>query len=515
MEKNYPKPENTKTNTYIDEVDESESTQPNLDSTEENEIAGYNPDAPLQLDKQYQIVQDHEQPKPKPASERGTLRAGMVLLITGGLMLLALGIWFIIQPKSVKQVAEEPTPEPTPLIPEEKPDFRAKLALQDQQRKNQSEVSPSTERPEPKEPKEPEVKQITPKPPPSRTAQISYPSPPPPTVARQAPRPVIATPSTPPPVSTPPLLSEVEEVEEVDPFEQWNQLAALGQTRGKADIAQTQAETTNTDNPADNPKPAPQEIALVNIGYENDSPNGLSRGTRGILNRTRVIQTTDTKQEIAFGTSAPGVVSVPLIWDEGSGEQLYNRFAVTLTADVPATDGSAALPAGTVLIAETHIVGEGNRLVQASAIALVYPNRQGEIQQETTPPGTILIQGESGGPLIAQGYFDPGPDIAKQDLLVSLLSGIGRVGEVFTEPEQTSTFFSSTFGDSSSSTVVQSREPQIWSAVLDGFFTPLAERMANRSDQQIEQLLSRPNIAVVTTGSPVSITVNGFVNIRR
>ncbi|MGK7875418.1 MAG: hypothetical protein AB4426_19595 [Xenococcaceae cyanobacterium] len=495
-------PDTTEANGHINE---RESAQQNLDSIEENEIAGYNPDAPLLLDQEYQIVQDYEQPEPKPASERGTLRAGTVLFITGGLMLLALGIWFMIQPKPIKQVAEKPTPEPNPVIPEEKPDFRAKLALQDQQRRNQPEVIRTTKRPEPKEPEKPEApeaKQPTPRP-----ARTSNPSPPPTTV-RQAPRPVITTPSTP-----------VEKVEKVDPFEQWSQLAALGQTRGKADIEETEAETSNTDNPSPTPtpqlQPTPLTIPVINIGYESDSPNRLSRGARGILNRTRVQQTTDTKKEIAFGTSAPSRVSVPLIWDSGSGEQLYNRFAVTLTADVPATDGSVALRAGTVLIAETNIVGERNRLVQATAIALVYPNRQGEIQQEAIPPGTILIQGKDGQPLIAQDYFDSGPDIASQDLLVSVLSGIGRVGEVFTEPEQTSTFSNSTFGGSSSSTVIRSREPQIWSAVLDGFFNPLAQRISNRSDQQIKQLLSRPNVAIVPVGTETSITINGFVRISQ
>jgi hypothetical protein len=44
-------------------------------------------------------------------------------------------------------------------------------------------------------------------------------------------------------------------------------------------------------------------------------------------------------------------------------------------------------------------------------------------------------------------------------------------------------------------TTVESRDPQIWSAVLDGFFSPLAKRMESRSDRATEELLNRPNVA--------------------
>ncbi len=253
------------------------------------------------------------------------------------------------------------------------------------------------------------------------------------------------------------------------------------------------------------PEAAPEASALTNSPTleQVNSP-----GAKGILNRTP--QTAQVPQ----GTTVNGVVSVPLLWDEGSGKQLGDKFAVTLTDNVTATDGSIAFPAGTVVIAFASTVSLTNRMVQATAVALVYSDRNGQIKQQPIPEGAILIAGEGGQPLIASGYFDPGSDIAGQDILTAVLSAVGRVGQVFAEPKvRSSSNISGRFG--SSTTTVESRDPQIWSAVLDGFFSPLAKRMESRSDRATEELLNRPNVAVVNKGTPVSITVNSFLNIYR
>ncbi|MBE9120114.1 hypothetical protein IQ269_04665, partial [Tychonema sp. LEGE 07199] len=259
------------------------------------------------------------------------------------------------------------------------------------------------------------------------------------------------------------------------------------------------------------PEAAPEASALTNSPTleQVNSP-----GAKGILNRTPQSSSTSQTAQVPLGTTANSVVSVPLLWDEGSGKQLYDKFAVTLTADFTATDGSIAFSAGTVVIAKASTVSKTNRMVQATAVALVYSDSNGQIKQQPIPEGAILIAGEGGGPLIASGYFDPGSDIAGQDILTAVLSGVGRVGQVFAEPKvRSSSSISGGFG--SSTTTVESRDPQIWSAVLDGFFSPLAKRMESRSDRATEELLNRPNVAVVNKGTPVSITVNSFLNIYR
>jgi hypothetical protein len=239
-----------------------------------------------------------------------------------------------------------------------------------------------------------------------------------------------------------------------------------------------------------------------------------SPGAKGILNRTAQSSSTSQTAIVPLGTTANGIVSVPLLWDESSNKQQGDKFAVTLTDNVTATDGFIAFRKGTVVIAKASTVSLTNRMVQATAVALVYSDRNGQIKQQPIPEGAILIAGEGGRPLIASGYFDPGSDIAGQDILTAVLSGVGRVGQVFAEPKvRSSSSISGRFG--SSTTTVESRDPQIWSAVLDGFFSPLAKRMESRSDRATEELLNRPNVAVVNKGTPVSITVNSFLNIYR
>jgi hypothetical protein len=259
------------------------------------------------------------------------------------------------------------------------------------------------------------------------------------------------------------------------------------------------------------PEAVPEADALTNSPTleQVNSP-----GAKGILNRTPQTDSTSQTAIVPLGTTANGIVSVPLLWDEGSGKQQGDKFAVTLTDNVTATDGFIAFPVGTVVIAKASTVSLTNRMVQATAVALVYSDRNGQIKQQPIPEGAILIAGEGSGPLIASGYFDPGNDIAGQDILTAVLSGVARVGQVFAEPKvRSSSSISGGFG--SSTTTVESRDPQIWSAVLDGFFSPLAKRMESRSDRATEELLNRPNVAVVNKGTPVSITVNSFLNIHR
>ncbi len=484
---------------------------------EEKEFADFNPEQPLQLEEKHRIVLESEQPTAPTIEEKGMPRAVFVTASVGFVLLMLLGFWQLLKPRPA-QIAETPETSTSSSIEDKVPstDYRAKLALRDQYYAlNQPSPPPEPEPPPPKP---------APAPPPPRraTTRSVPPSPRPPVSPSPAPPPP-RRPATPPPAPKP-----------VDPFQRWNELANLGQTQGTipdkflnktqptAPTAPTVPTLGNPVKTASVPKrtePGAGKGRIPVAAIDLSSSSGqkeLSPGAKGILSRNRnTAQERTSTRSIAFGTTAPAVVSVPLIWDEGSGEQTYNRFAVTLTADVPATDGSVALPAQTVLIASADQVNKDNRLVQASAIALVYTNKQGEIQQETIAPGTILILGENNQPLIATSHSDPGFSIATQDLLVSTLSGIGRVGEVLTEPEQTSTFSSSSAGGSSSSTTLRSRDPQIWSAVLDGFFNPLAERMSQRSIEQINELLRRPDIAVVPTGTKVSIVTNGFVRVKQ
>ena len=259
-----------------------------------------------------------------------------------------------------------------------------------------------------------------------------------------------------------------------------------------------------------------QEIPAIAIGVTDSAANAnrMTPGEAGILNRTTAENSTAMK-EIAIGSSAQAKVIVPMIWDEAGQSPTAGRFAVQLTEDVIATDGAIALPSGTVLITQVENVTRGNRLVSQSVVALVYPDAAGRIQQVPIPPGNLIVRGTDNQPLIADSLFDRGSEIAKADILVGIFGSLGRVGEIINRPAQETFSQQSGFFGSTAVKTTTSREPNILAAALEGFFTPTAQRLRERSDRNAQELLKRGNVAIVPEGTQVSVFVNAFVTVQR
>jgi hypothetical protein len=263
-----------------------------------------------------------------------------------------------------------------------------------------------------------------------------------------------------------------------------------------------------------------QEIPAIAIGAAGSAVNAkaMSPGEAGILNRTTADENTEgstAMREIAIGSSALAKVIVPMIWDEAGQSPTAGRFAVQLTEDIMATDGAIALPSGTVLITQVENVTRGNRLVSQSVVALVYPDSAGRIQQVPIPPGYLIVRGIDNQPLIADSLFDRGSEIAKADILVGILGSLGRVGEIINRPAQETFSQQSGFFGSTAVKTTTSREPNILAAALEGFFTPTAQRLRERSDRNAQELLKRGNVAIVPEGTQVSVFVNAFVTVQR
>ncbi|MEQ9671083.1 hypothetical protein [Coleofasciculus sp. G2-EDA-02] len=445
-----------------------------LSPDEERELAGYDEETDELLASKYRIKQENEPAEIRPVSEKASVR--MVSVLTGtGVVIGILGfIWFtFFAPKPVSQQAKTSTPEVTPSPPnDESGELKSRLAFQDQQRTLEAQPPVSKEHPTPSPTptptptSKPEPKAVpvarTPQPPrpvqnsnpPPRVVQTVSPPQPPTPPPRPTPSPPRSIPSPPPPPA-----------EKVDPYERWAQLASLGQSRGEV------TEDSNTESAiASNwapitvgttPTPLPQDqqptqisatpeaepgIAAIAIGdtevaslNSSTNPNRMSAGEAGILSRTPVNPNSNdgiATKEIAIGSSARGRVIVPMIWDEADQSPTAGRFAVQLTEDMKATDGAIALPSGTILIAEVENVTRPNRLVSQTVVAIVYPDSSGRIHQVPIPPGNFLIRGADNQPLIAEGLFDRGSEIAKTDILVGVLSSLGRVGEIINQPTQ-------------------------------------------------------------------------------
>lgn len=497
---------------------------------EEQFLAGYNPTANHLISEEYRLKQDAEGAVERPLAEKPSVRLGSVVALVGMVIGSVALIWFgFLQPKPpVKQVVQTPTTSPKgePVL-DESAELKSRLAFQDQRQQLKVEPvaakSPSptlqnkpkgtpSQPPQTFSPRTTPTSRITPITP----VRISQPAPP--VVRYISPNPVSYQASTP--------IRQPES--NVDPFQQWSQLASLGQSQiGNSKVAETQSEVAvNTQTPTDlkptarasisTPEDPGIQTVLIGSKSTDSKTDNLTPGMVGILNRTPVAPANlnvDKTKEVALGTSAPGRIIMPMIWDQG-GNNKSDRFAIELTKPLTATDGTVALPAGTVFVTKTVAVGKKNNLVSASAIALIYPDSQGTVKQETIPAETLLIRGRGQQPLIAKKLNDVGTDIAQQDLLVGLLSSLGKVGSIVNQPRtQSSTVVSN--GTFNQSTITSNSNPQIWAAALEGFFSPVSERLSRRSDQAVQELLERPNIQFLPEGTEVSVVVNSFLKVER
>lgn len=502
-----------------------EQSADELTREEEQALAGFNPVTPQLISEEYRFKQDEERAIERPLSERASLRLGSVVVVVGGVLGAGSLVWFgFLQPRAPVRSPPPPSPSPTPTPASfnENAHLKSRLAFQDQQHQLQPVSRTATPKPAPPETAvRPERTSPTPAPPPVVDA-------PPPPVPVPPPR--LLNPPVPPSISPPETLGERATV---DPFERWAQLAEMGQHRAQAETAPSSQRIAMSNSPAESTEPTQPPapvIPVVTIGSTDAAPAqeklaaeataSMSPGMVGILHRTAIADRNGTERqgEVAIGTSVKAKVVLPMIWDEvGQGGTMPTatpRFSVALTEALPNTNGTVALPAGTILVVQPSSVGPENHLVSASAIALVYRDRRGQIQQQTLPPDSLQIRGAGNRPLVAQRLDDPGPAIARQDLLIGVLSSLSRVGGVVNQPRTQSSTVTSN-GSFNQSTSTTSSDPEIWAAALEGFFNPVAERITQRSDQTRQDLRQRPPIQFIAAGTEVSVVVNSFLEVTR
>lgn len=524
---------------------ESNQAGREIDPVEAARLAGYNPVETEQLvESEYKLVQAHEGGDTRPKHENPLVRLATVALPIGAIGGGVFGIWFLFMaPKGDKQpeVIASPTPTPT-LATDNEGALKSQLAFQDQQALVEKEAKPKNRRS--KEVKDVEQKPIRSR----RVTSVSEPE----TIRSTAPTRRYPSPA-PTRVAAAPAVSSPKP-EAVDPFARWNALAKLGQ-QGAENQATSETTTANREPPA-NSGINGQLISTVQVGMqptteavaeesETTEPTDLlerfqpptfqfpvdtqtivasakSFGGLGfgdsLTTEERILQAdvevpqSSQPMRVAIGTTVSAKVVVPMIASQES--KSLGRFVVELTQDVPTTDSRVALPQGTLLITEITNVEKQTNLVNQSAVALVYKDRLGTTQQQQIPAESLLVRGQGGEPLIARANSDSGGAIAGQDFLVSLLSGLGKIGEVVNRPREDNTIIFDGLGSSQVSRRT-TREPDLLAAALEGAFGVAADRLRQRSDKTTDELLSKPKVLVVKKGEEVSVVFNTFFEIQR
>jgi len=289
----------------------------------------------------------------------------------------------------------------------------------------------------------------------------------------------------------------------------------------KARLGIAQRETLTT-------KPKTTLLAQVTIG--NTQQPTQREGKYGILNRTNTTIPNSatpvvTPKLVPIGTVLKGEIVVPMILAQkqlGGGKNNLNYsqnnsnqaidteglFVIKIIEEVQDSNATVIFPSGTMFVVKAKDI-YNNGFVQAEVVAVIYRNPNGEEVQQEIQPGAIIATDEDLNPIVAEGSFDPGGEIANNDILLGALSSLGQVGQVLNQPKQTS----QTNGVFGTSSFITNSDPNLLGAALQGFFQPIASSLASRSDDIIKDLQNRQSVAIIPVGKPVSLIIKGFVKV--
>jgi hypothetical protein len=516
--------ENTQQN-YV-----NESLDDELTPEEELEISGYKPEQVALIDREFLIQRDSEQAEPLDESENPLIRFAIASLLVGGVMGFGWMVWSIFF--APKPVVKAPTPKPAvtnTASPEsdEAARLKAELALRNQESRNLEEPQKQV-KPEP-------IQQVTSskvRPTRSTPRIIRERVPSPPRIIRETvPVKSQTQPNTPAKVTP--------NIEKIDPFERWSQLATLGQQTIKNNAVTEVAKNTTTERTPQEPNtddsfqntneqnPNESTNIIPAIAVNSSQPISASTsstqtpGEWGILNRTNpnrdrnnsitTFSQYSSPMQIQIGTAIKGEVVVPMIW--AKSDKNRGRFAVRSQQDILSTNKRVVFPKGTIFIVDVDAVSEENKLVQHSVTAIVYTNKFGRIQQQQIPQGVITIQAENQKPLIAKSMKDKGQAIAQQDILIGLLGAAGRAGEIFNQNQSQSSIVTSNGDFNSQIITTKANKPNILAAALEGFFKPMSQRLSQRADKTSSEIMSNPDVAILPVNTKVSIFFNSFLEI--
>lgn len=310
-------------------------------------------------------------------------------------------------------------------------------------------------------------------------------------------------------------VAPVSPAQPVDPDEAWQKALAVGSYGQSSDrtIAAAQSIATS-EQPAqlidDSPRsqeeviPAPQEPTVgATVGdnqqsrYEADEQALLS----GIPRHTVAI----TPGEIATAR-----LMTPIVWAQDlKAEQQPQRFVLQSSQPIYGTDGSVALPAGSQMVAKVDAVSNSG-MMQLSIVQAVVPTSNGN-QVIEIPAGTMFIAGEGGQPLVAKNHNPQGGEVAKRDITIALMGALGQVGSLLNHPSNQTT----TTSPYLSTTSISNGQSNLLGGILEGGFGKLADRVSQRQQQQVEEILQRPNFWYVPAGQSIQVFTAASVEVTR
>ena len=494
--------------------------QPTYTNEDINQLLGLEfKEVPLDEDENNEVFFDDE-PNEEDEPTRKSLAKNplaKVALIGGflGIVLGSIGVFVTVTGNlasfSDLRADKPETTEPSDTGPSEAETLaalKAKAALAGQE----NELNRLKAVDEPLEETPPETTLVSTPPPQPVKAVSTPPRPQPQTVAvrpRPTPKPVSRTyrPST--PKVTQPSPSVPKTV--VDPLEQWQTLAQLGSYGGHSSITET--EITEQ----------PQSYDQVALVKESTVPTNTTaiiprtqtvRGTNRVPQRgTRMVAQTQSPQlteeerflsgnttikQISIGQQAIAVLESSLMWEsERNQDEFVERFMVTLSTPLTNHQGVVMLPIGTPMLVAVRSVHDSGK-VTAVVESVVKDGHEIPL-----PDGAMFLRDSGGNPLMANLVPSGQRERMRANATTFVLGALSRTGELLNQGN-TSTFIS---GGNFAQTQ-EFNSPNYIGGLLEGGFTPLAERLNQQHENRLSNLDNRTPLWMVEKGTTVEIFVN-------
>lgn len=358
---------------------------------------------------------------------------------------------------------------------------------------------------------------LQPQPHPSPTA-APRPTPPPVTPVRSNPPPSYS--SVPPtsarvtPISPPPIRPAVASapVQTVDPQTAWQQALATGSYGQMPDNPSAAYPDQNTE-PLRNPPSVPANTTLV---ANREQPN--REGVVSTLEDSRYqadVNAILSGNASEFRTVLPGAMATatlqtPIFWAQDlRTEQQPQRFSIRLNDGIPSANGTIALPSGTQLIAQVRSISESGMVQLAVTHAVIETPQGGQVID--LPPEAVLITGNEGKPILAELQNSGRGQVARMNVQTALFGALGQVGQLLNRPRNEST----TTSPYLSSTSITNGNTNIVGGILQGAFGSLTQQVQQRHQQEMQDILNRPNLWIVPAGQRLQVFVNNSFGVAQ
>lgn len=279
-----------------------------------------------------------------------------------------------------------------------------------------------------------------------------------------------------PPARTVPASVPRPVIEPVDPNEIWEDLATSGMVgvmlavNREPDTAPVSPHAT----PPDIPDATLAAVPVANV------PGLLSPAVQ---------RTVPMGQRIEAETTAP------IAWLDAA-----TQHRIRLNGELVFDDGQVAIPEGAYLIAQTGGMNSSNGLAQ-----LIVTGFQIDDEFTPLPSDLIVVNGAGGNPLIANRFGDPGPAISAGDIELFAIGALGEVGRAINEPDS-QVITTGTFGSTVST---RNGEEAIWAAVLEGGADQISDRLDERNEDRLDELLAREDIFYLPEAMQLEIYISG------